>query len=88
MEEKVDVTLLSCGLLAESPLRDKTAAAFVHAVGDDRAFGLHAAWCVMVVAAGSLRRLRTMPQRVFAHWDQGMAGSQRDLPLLPICRWD
>ena len=82
------MTLLSCGLRAESPSYSKAAVAIFHAVGDDRAFGLPAAWCAMVVAAGSLRRLRTMPQRVFAHWDQGMAGSQRDLPLLPTYRWD
>ena len=82
------MTLLSCGLRAELPSYSKTAVAFVHAAGDDHAFGLPAAWCVTVVAACPLRRLWTMPQRVFAHWDQSMTGSQRDLPLLPTYRWD
>ncbi len=80
--------LLSCGLRGESNSYGKSAAAIVHAVGDDHAFGLPVAWCVTVVAAYPLRRLRTIPQHVFVHRNQGMAGSQRDLPLLPTCRWD
>ncbi|MCH7686104.1 MAG: hypothetical protein IH899_05385 [Planctomycetes bacterium] len=81
------MTLLSCGLRAKSTSYSKAAVAIVHGADDDHAFGMPAAWCVMVVAAGSLRRLRTLPQCVFVHRDQGMAGSQRDLPLLPTYRW-
>ena len=81
------MTLLSCGLRAELPSYSKAAVAIFHAVGDDHAFGLPVAWCVTVVAAYPLRRLRTIPQHVFVHRNQGMTGSQRDLPLLPTYRW-
>jgi len=81
------VTLLSGRLREVLPLCGNVAFAFVHAAGDDHAFGLPVAWCVTVVAAYPLRRLPTIPQHVFAHRNQGMAGSQRDLPLLPTYRW-